>query len=153
MNAHYCRSGGKNPLQYTESVAFPFDINTSCMFPLPGLLCKPTSMHRLLYAHFTAHDLLESPDEAKWKRVQQSYDWGRRNHPHCNRSHTKTLCHRLARHFTHTGDTLQCKGRSKVTFQPQNQLPLKTHVCFFPDALCALKSNLTNCAVFCVDFF
>lgn len=45
------------------------------------LLC----MHHLLYKHFTAHfthmTLLESPDEAKWKWVQRSYDWGRRNHP------------------------------------------------------------------------
>lgn len=96
-----------------------------------------------------AHDLRESPDEAKWKWVQQSYDWGRRNHPHCNHSHTKTLCHKLAVHISRL---FSGKGRSRVTFQPQKPTS-SSHTLFglvLPDALCAQTSSQTprNCAVF-----
>ena len=46
--------------------------------------CPPLSMNRLLYTHFTAHDLPGSPDQTKWKWEQWSHDWGRRNHQLCS---------------------------------------------------------------------
>lgn len=84
----------KNPRQHAESVAFPFNIKThklfifNSLFIFPALLCKPESTCVCLYTHFKPHDLPESPDEAKWKWVQQSYDWSRRNQPHYNHSTT-----------------------------------------------------------------
>ena len=74
-----------------------------CSLSLPSL-CEPAIMHSLPYAQFTAHDSPESPDEAEWKWVQQSYDRGRRNQPHNNRS----LTHSLAVSLTGIFSPLQC---------------------------------------------
>lgn len=125
----------KNPRQHAESVAFPFNIKThklfifNSLFIFPALLCKPESTCVCLYTHFKPHDLPESPDEAKWKWVQQSYDWSRRNQPHYNHSTTFFFFH-----------VFSVKEQSGLGYVPTpNQLPPQT-----PDPLSDAKSTLIS---------
>lgn len=98
--------------------------------------------HRM-YAHFPAHDLLQSPDEAKWKWVQRSYDRGRRKHRttlNYNHSFVLMLVGRV--HFFLVG----VKKEPGLCFNSRYNFLLRKQPCQV-----GLKSCLTICVVFWTD--
>ncbi len=113
----------QSELQHADQQHSSFNIKNAHAVYIPSPR-PPLNMHCLL----DAHDLPESPDEAKWKWVQRSYDRGRRNHPHYNHSLT-LLCHWPAEHFhplsAREGSGLRFNPKSNFMYRPLTSFSLK----------------------------